>query len=37
MDDPGFIAGDPRLVKLCADAFEAAWEQATPHEEYKPV
>lgn len=28
---------DPRLVKLCADAFEVVWERATPHEEYKPV
>ena len=28
---------DPRVVKLCADAFEAVWERATPHEEYKPA
>ncbi|WP_199546230.1 DUF6879 family protein [Streptomyces sp. N35] len=28
---------DPRIVKLCADAFEAVWERATPHEEYRPV
>lgn len=27
---------DPALVKMCADAFEAAWERAIPHEEYRP-
>ncbi|MFI9721062.1 DUF6879 family protein [Streptomyces sp. NPDC052396] len=29
--------GDPRVIKLCADAFEAVWQRAIPHEEYKPV
>ncbi|MFE5122074.1 DUF6879 family protein [Streptomyces sp. NPDC056669] len=26
---------DPRVAKLCSDAFEAVWERAIPHEEYK--
>jgi hypothetical protein len=25
---------DPVTAKLCADAFEAVWERATPHERY---
>ncbi|MFL4491727.1 DUF6879 family protein [Streptomyces sp. VTCC 41912] len=28
---------DPEVIKLCADAFEAVWERAIPHEEYKPA
>lgn len=28
---------EARVVKLCADAFEAVWERAIPHEEYKPA
>ncbi|WP_199847929.1 DUF6879 family protein [Streptomyces dysideae] len=27
---------DPARVKLCADAFEAVWQRAIPHEEYRP-
>jgi hypothetical protein len=27
---------DPAVVKLCATAFEAVWERAIPHEEYRP-
>ncbi|MFF5876072.1 DUF6879 family protein [Streptomyces vinaceus] len=27
---------DPGLVKLCVDAFDAVWERATPHENYRP-
>jgi hypothetical protein len=27
---------DPRIVRQCADAFEAAWQLATPHNQYKP-
>ncbi|MEU5368635.1 DUF6879 family protein [Streptomyces sp. NPDC005951] len=27
---------DPALVKLCADAFEAVWDRAVPHEHYRP-
>ncbi|WP_174720293.1 DUF6879 family protein [Streptomyces spongiicola] len=29
-------ADDPERVKLCAGAFEAAWQRAVPHEEYRP-
>ncbi|MEV7776544.1 DUF6879 family protein [Kitasatospora sp. NPDC086791] len=25
---------DPAVAKLCADAFEAVWERAVPHEQY---
>ncbi|MFD8936680.1 DUF6879 family protein [Streptomyces sp. NPDC059578] len=28
---------DPRIVEQCLAAFEAVWQRATPHEEYKPV
>ncbi|MCW7945151.1 hypothetical protein AAW14_24845 [Streptomyces hygroscopicus] len=31
----GEISEDPAAAKLCADAFEAVWERAVPHEEYK--
>lgn len=27
---------EPERVKLCAVAFEAAWQRAVPHEEYRP-
>ncbi|UCM87516.1 DUF6879 family protein [Streptomyces marincola] len=27
------VVGDPAVVKLCATAFEAVWERATPHAE----
>nr|WP_221890648.1 DUF6879 family protein [Streptomyces sp. WAC07149] len=27
---------DPARVRLCAAAFEAVWQRAVPHEEYKP-
>ena len=26
---------EPAVAKLCADAFEAVWKRAVPHEEYK--
>lgn len=26
---------DPSVARLCASAFEAVWERATPHEDYK--
>ncbi|ARQ71124.1 DUF6879 family protein [Streptomyces marincola] len=29
------VVGDPAVVKLCATAFEAVWERATPHAEYR--
>ncbi|GGX81721.1 DUF6879 family protein [Streptomyces hiroshimensis] len=28
---------EPAVVDLVKSAFEAVWERATPHEEYKPV
>ena len=28
---------DPDTVKFCRDAFEAAWDLATPHREYTPA
>ncbi|MFC5720318.1 DUF6879 family protein [Streptomyces gamaensis] len=28
---------EPALAKLCASAFEAVWERAVPHEEYRPA
>jgi hypothetical protein len=30
------IEDDPALAKLCARAFEAVWERAVPHEDYRP-
>jgi hypothetical protein len=27
---------DPALAKSCADAFEAVWQRAVPHEAYQP-
>ncbi|AVH59716.1 MULTISPECIES: DUF6879 family protein [Streptomyces] len=31
----GEISEDPAAAKLCADAFEAVWARATPHQDYK--
>lgn len=31
----GEISEDPAVAKLCADAFEAVWARAIPHENYK--
>ncbi|WP_326561672.1 DUF6879 family protein [Micromonospora sp. NBC_01796] len=31
------LVQEPAVVKLCASAFEAVWERATPHDEYQPV
>ncbi|MFI1013528.1 DUF6879 family protein [Streptomyces sp. NPDC020965] len=31
----GEISEDPGAAKLCAEAFEAVWERATPHGEYE--
>jgi hypothetical protein len=28
---------DPDLVEFCRNAFESAWDLATPHREYKPA
>ncbi|MGW7247364.1 DUF6879 family protein [Streptomyces decoyicus] len=29
------LCDDPSVIKLCADAFEAVWERATPHERFE--
>lgn len=35
--DPGMeLCDDPAVVKLCGSAFEAVWERAIPHAEYRP-
>lgn len=31
------IDSDPSAVKLCAEAFEAVWSRAVPHEDYEPA
>lgn len=31
------LVTDPVVVELCASAFAAVWERATPHEDYRPV
>lgn len=28
---------DPDIVRMCSDAFDAAWQVATPHDEFKPT
>ncbi len=30
------LSGDPAIVRLCVSSFEAVWERAIPHEEYRP-
>ncbi|WP_445524814.1 DUF6879 family protein [Streptomyces cyslabdanicus] len=32
---PGEISEDPAAAQLCANAFEAVWARAIPHDEYK--
>jgi len=34
-DPPGQESKDPAVVQLCAGAFDAVWNRATPHEEYQ--
>jgi hypothetical protein len=35
--EPGMeLCRDPGVVKQCAAAFEAVWERAVPHEQYRP-
>jgi hypothetical protein len=29
------VIEDPAVAKLCSSAFEAVWERAVPHEEYR--
>jgi hypothetical protein len=31
------LVSDPAVIRLCADAFEAVWERATSHADYRPV
>lgn len=31
----GEITDDPRAAKLCAEAFDAVWDRAVPHDQYK--
>ncbi len=31
------LSDDPSIVELCAHAFEAAWEHAIPHHQYRPA
>lgn len=31
------VRTEPAVAKLCASAFEAVWERATPHAEYRPL
>lgn len=31
------VVRDPELAEVCAKAFEAVWELATPHEDYRPA
>jgi hypothetical protein len=31
------LADDPGVVRLCATAFEAVWERAIPHANYRPA
>jgi hypothetical protein len=31
------LVDDPAVVKLCSSAFEAVWERAVPHADYRPV
>lgn len=31
------LADDPRVIPLCASAFEAVWDRATDHEDYWPA
>ncbi|GAB3768762.1 DUF6879 family protein [Microlunatus parietis] len=36
--EPGYeLIEDAQVVRLCGSAFEAVWERAVPHHEYKPV
>jgi hypothetical protein len=31
------LCDDPAVANVCASSFEAAWDRATPHEEYQPA
>ncbi|MFE6398921.1 DUF6879 family protein [Streptomyces alboflavus] len=36
-EDGREYVSDPALAKRCADAFEAVWQRAVPHDEYRPA
>jgi len=31
------LSDDPAVIRLCASAFEAVWERAIPHADYRPT
>ena len=31
------LVSDPAVIQMCAAAFEAVWERAIPHAEYRPI
>jgi hypothetical protein len=31
------LSNDPAVVRLCVSSFEAVWERAIPHEDYRPA
>jgi hypothetical protein len=31
------LTDDPAIARACAGAFEAVWERAVPHDEYRPA
>jgi hypothetical protein len=31
------LTDDPKIVRMCAEAFEAVWELAIPHADYRPA
>jgi hypothetical protein len=31
------LVSDPAVIRMCSTAFEAVWERATPHADYRPV
>jgi hypothetical protein len=31
------VTDDPKLARLCSDAFQAVWALATPHDKYSPA
>jgi hypothetical protein len=31
------LVRDPAVIRICASAFEAAWERAIPHADYRPT
>jgi hypothetical protein len=31
------LRDEPAIIKLCGSAFEAVWDRAVPHEDYRPA